>query len=75
MKSSSQKLKVRVDELVSLLSKPEKEVIVLLNGLEDGKLRTVDEVSKFLQISTEEVSELNKLGMEKLKPSPSSDLE
>ncbi len=65
--SSSQILEDKVMGVLRPLSEAERQVLTLLNGLEDGQLRTPSQVADQLSLPLDQVEELQRAAMQKLQ--------
>ncbi|KAI5060973.1 hypothetical protein GOP47_0023478 [Adiantum capillus-veneris] len=66
-KIMKQLLKQDVKKVLKTLTEREKTVMILRYGLEDGKMRTLEEIGKFFDVTRERVRQIEAKAMRKLK--------
>jgi RNA polymerase sigma factor (sigma-70 family) len=60
-------LRAQVDKALALLSAREREILQLRFGLEDGRVRTLEEVGKELRVTRERIRQIEAKAMTKLR--------
>ncbi|MCC6704552.1 MAG: RNA polymerase sigma factor RpoD [Thermomicrobiales bacterium] len=65
--ASRQMLKEQMEDVLSSLSEREKDVLILRFGLEDGRIRTLEEVGKQFGVTRERIRQIEAKALRKLR--------
>lgn len=65
--NSSDKLRLKVDNLAAVLSDTEREIVFLINGLDDGERKDFSDVASLLGLESTAVEAIHQAAMEKLR--------